>query len=162
MDLLSDLKQLELLVDADLEQEEMKSVPADSSNYASAEEGDNVSMDVGSSTAPTPNKQQDKQQTERGSATQMLGRMNVSSSTKGASGSGTPVQETEEDSEEEDINAPQYSAQFDPVRKKARHIDEYQLLNEIGKGTYGTVRRARDHKENRYVTIVSIKLLFVF
>ena len=50
-----------------------------------------------------------------------------------------------------------YASQFDPPRNRnrSRHLKEFVLLNTIGKGTYGTVWRAKD-KEND-ANIVALK-----
>ena len=39
-----------------------------------------------------------------------------------------------------------------------RSIDEYQLLIEIGKGTYGAVYKGRDKKTGQIVALKKIKL----
>ena len=52
-----------------------------------------------------------------------------------------------------------YAKQFDPSRKRSRHLKEFELLNKIGKGTYGTVWRARDKENGGIVALKSVHVL---
>ncbi|KAF3198384.1 hypothetical protein TWF106_004609 [Orbilia oligospora] len=82
--------------------------------------------------------------------------------------------EREEEEEDDPSRYPKYmSITGEPLQLdldksflgKCRHIDEFESLNQLGEGTYGVVRRARDRKITNRTdkhTIVALKQVRIF
>lgn len=57
-----------------------------------------------------------------------------------------------------DYNRAMESRMLENVFGNCRGVDEYEKLNRIGEGTYGTVYRARDRRTNEIVALKRILL----
>jgi serine/threonine protein kinase len=56
------------------------------------------------------------------------------------------------------LDRPQYSTPENPFLGKCRSVEEFEKLNKIGEGTYGTVYRARDTRSGQIVALKKIKM----